>query len=54
MLKPITRKEFNKLNQIAKDALRLASKHDPDLEKRIVVLERQMERLGALQYRKVK
>lgn len=38
----------------AKEALRLASKHDPDLELRISVLERQMKRLGAPQYRKVK
>lgn len=54
MIKPITRKEFSRLERIAKEALRLASKHDPDLVMRIEVLERQMVRIGAPQYRRVK
>ena len=54
MIKPVTRKEFQKLLRIATEALRLASKHDPDLERRISVLERQVERLGAPQYRLVR
>ena len=51
MTKPITRKEFQKLTRIAMDALRLASNHDPDHETRLDVLERQMQRIGAPQYR---
>lgn len=65
--KPITRKEFNNLSRQVRDALKLASTHDPDLVKqikalskiiaaqfdRIVVMERQLERLGAPQYRRV-
>lgn len=67
---PITRKEFQRLvnhvnkqlgvaeriplHQTAKAALRLASHHDPDLEMRIETLERQMIRIGAPQYRRVK
>jgi len=54
VIKPVTRKEFQKLLRIATEALRLASKHDPDLERRISVLERQVERLGAPQYRLVR
>jgi hypothetical protein len=52
--KPITRTEYNKLYQLAKDALRLASTHDPDHELRISILERQVERLGAPIYRVIK
>lgn len=51
---PCTVAEFKKLQKTANEALRLASKHDPDLERRIVILERQMERLDAPQYRRVK
>jgi hypothetical protein len=70
-------KEFKELQKIAKEALRLASRHDPDIMKmlerlikhvnrevgvaqdlplchRIDILERQMKRIGAPQYRKVK
>jgi hypothetical protein len=72
MVKPITRKEYNKLVQQVKDALRLASTHDPDHAKllndharwlvqlgtqlcnRIDIIERQLERLGAPQYRTVR
>ena len=39
---------------LAYDAMQLASSHDPDLLLRIEVLERQMERLGAPQYRTIK
>jgi hypothetical protein len=51
---PCTIAEFKKVQKTAAEALRLASKHDPDLEERIVILERQMKRLGAPQYRRVK
>jgi len=89
MIKPPTRAEFKKVQQQVKDALKLASTHDPDLVKwlkridkdvdllvkyvrkanemfgvditlaaqtdhRLAVLERQMERVGAPQYRVVK
>lgn len=54
MIKPITRKEYNLVLRMAKDALRMASTHDPEHEQRLAVLERQMERIGAPQYRKVK
>jgi hypothetical protein len=53
MRKPITRKEFAKVTRRANAALKLASTHDPDLLSRIEVLERQMERIGAPQYRKI-
>jgi hypothetical protein len=46
--------DLKKLAGYAWDAMQLASTHDPDLEWRITVLERQTERLGAPQYRKVK
>lgn len=36
------------------DAMELASTHDPDHERRLEILERQMERIGAPQYRLVK
>lgn len=39
---------------MAFDAMHMASTHDPDLLSRIEVLERQMERLGAPQYRILK
>lgn len=58
MTKPITRAEFNVWKKTAFAALELAMKHDPDhaeqlrdLELRVGILERQMERLGAPQYR---
>jgi len=50
----IERSDLKKVAAFAWDAMQLASSHDPDLEDRIVILERQMERLGAPQYRKVK
>ena len=43
-----------KIAALAWDAMQLASTHDPDLEERIIILERQVKRLGAPQYRKVK
>jgi hypothetical protein len=52
MTKPVTRKEYNDLLRLVKDALRMASSHDPEHEKRLEILERQMVRLGAPQYRK--
>jgi len=54
MRKPITRKEWNKLVKQVKEALRLASVHDPEHETRLGVIERQMERIGAPQYRRVR
>lgn len=54
MIKPIRRKEFQRVERIAIDALRMASTHDPDLLQRIIVMERQLRRLGAPQYRKAK
>lgn len=51
---PCTRTEFKKVQKDSTEALRLASKHDPDLELRIAILERQMKRLGAPQYRRVR
>jgi phosphate uptake regulator len=53
MIKPITRAEYNKLLHMVKDALTLASTHDPEHEQRLYILERQVERLGAPQYRVV-
>jgi len=53
MRRPIKRAEWNKLVRYSKDCMRLASTHDPDLLKRIEVLERQMQRIGAPQYRLV-
>ena len=48
-------KEMNlkDIASVAWDALMLASNHDPDLESRISILERQMQRLGAPQYRTI-
>ena len=46
--------DLKKLAGTTWDALMLASTHDPDLEMRIDVLERQMERIGAPQYRLIK
>jgi hypothetical protein len=75
MKKPITRKEFQLVQRQVKDALKLASTHDPDhaieirralrwcerlfgrvikLEDRVDVTERQLQRVGAPQYRKVR
>jgi hypothetical protein len=51
MIKPITRKEYNDLVKWLKDVSRLASTHDPDHGHRLDILERQVERLGAPQYR---
>ena len=53
MKRAITRKEFNELTKIAKDALSLASRHDPDHEHRLEIIERQLERLYAPQYREL-
>ncbi len=59
--KTVAWERFLKLERDVKDALKLASSHDPDFVKlfksidmRLNVLERQMERLGALKYRRVK
>jgi hypothetical protein len=69
MIKPITRKEFARHERMIREALRLASTHDPDLVReikdharwlvqlgtelgnRLDVVERQLERIGAPQYR---
>lgn len=40
MTKPITRKEFNELQRLARDCMRLASTHDPDHEKRLTEIEK--------------
>lgn len=50
-IKTVTLKE---LAAYAWNAMQLASTHDPDLEQRIGILERQMERLGVPQYRRVR
>lgn len=50
----ISRTEFNKLRQQVRDALDQASSHDPEHHERLVVLERQMQRLGAPEYRRVR
>jgi hypothetical protein len=52
--KPITRKEYNRLCRQVKDALELASNHDPDHELRLAIIERQLQRLGAPQYRTIR
>ena len=56
----IASKDIKEIAAHAWDALTLASTHDPDhakklreLESRIEVLERQMERIGAPQYRTI-
>lgn len=51
MIKPVTRAEYNKLVKWLKDVTRLASTHDPDHGHRLDILERQMVRIGAPQYR---
>lgn len=43
--------DFERLAGYAWDAMQLASTHDPDLETRISILERQVERIGAPKYR---
>jgi hypothetical protein len=60
MIKLVTKKEYNELQKTANEALRLAITHDPDHGKmlrdltiRVETIERQMERLGAPQYRVV-
>ena len=45
MRKPITRKEFNTLTRFAKDAMRLASTHDPDLVRWIVDTQSRVTKL---------
>lgn len=45
---------LEKVAAYAWDAMQLASSHDPDHEKRLAILERQVERLGAPQYRTVR
>jgi NTP pyrophosphatase (non-canonical NTP hydrolase) len=37
---------LDKLEKLVWDTFKLASTHDPDLEKRITVLERRVKRLG--------
>ena len=44
-------KRLQKLERQVRDALDLASSHDPDITDRINMLERQVERLGAPAYR---
>ena len=53
MIKPVTRKEYEEVLRIAQDALRMASVHDPEHERRLGILERQVTRLGAPEYRTV-
>jgi hypothetical protein len=43
--------DHKRLAGYAWDAMKLASHHDPDLVERIDIIERQLERLGAPQYR---
>ena len=45
--------DIKKLAAYAWDAMQLASTHDPDLQARIAILERQTEILGAPQFRTV-
>jgi len=52
--KTVTRTEYHKLVKKVAAALALASVHDPEHENRLSVLERQMERIGAPQYRIVR
>jgi len=63
MRKPITRAEFNKVARHAKWALTLASNHDPDpdhedqlksLRLRLDIVERQLQRMNAPQYRVIR
>ena len=42
---PCTRNEFLKVQKQAQDAIHLASVHDPDLLKRIEILEKSLDRL---------
>jgi hypothetical protein len=42
MRKPISRKEWNKLNQHVKDVLKMARTHDPDLVKWLRGLDRRV------------
>jgi hypothetical protein len=72
MRKRVGRREYERVLKLAREAIRLASQHDPDhehslkllfageecnrkwqegVEDRLAVIERQMERLGAPQYR---
>jgi hypothetical protein len=53
--------QFKKLEKIAKEALRLASSHDPDhaqdlksLRLRLDIVDRQLQRMCAPQYRVVR
>jgi hypothetical protein len=54
MRKPITREEFARHERMIREALRLSSTHDPDIMNRLAILERQVERLGAPQYRVIR
>jgi hypothetical protein len=51
MRKPITRKEWNHLWSFVRGVADLAMHHDPEHELRLGVIERQLEKLGAPQYR---
>lgn len=51
MHRPITRREFNDVLRRLKEALRLASTHDPEHELRLGTLEQQMRDLNAPEYR---
>lgn len=46
MIKPPTRAEFKKVQQQVKDALKLASTHDPDLVKWLKGLQKEIGLLG--------
>lgn len=50
----IEKSTLKRVAAMSYDAMQLVSTHDPDLEQRIAVLERQMQRLGAPQYRVVR
>jgi hypothetical protein len=60
-MKPIGTMQFKKLEKVAREALRLASSHDPDqahelksLRLRLEIVERQLVRMQAPQYRVIR
>jgi hypothetical protein len=54
MRKPITRKEWNRLWSFVRGIADLAMHHDPEHEDRLNIIERQLEKLNAPQYRTVR
>ena len=60
-MKPVGTMQFKKLEKVAKEALRLASSHDPDhahdlksLRLRLDIVERQLQRMNAPQFRVIR